>query len=67
MNILRGFRPPANVMSSVLSCQPHSPPASKVSDTCCASPGVMGCVSYPSVVHPQLRSFRVMATGFDAR
>ena len=67
MNSLRGFRPPANAMSSVLSCQPHSPRASKVSDTCCASPGVMGCASYPSVVHPQLRSYRVMATGFDAR
>lgn len=26
MNSLRGFRPPANAMSSVLSCQPHSPP-----------------------------------------
>ena len=32
MNSLRGFRPPANAMSSVLSCQPHSPRASKVSD-----------------------------------
>ena len=55
-------------MSSVLSCQPHVAPRIEGDvDTCCASPGVMGsCSAYPSVVHPQLRSYRSgWLSGFD--
>mgnify|MGYP007046662271 CR=1 FL=1 len=42
INSRRGLRAPANETSSVLSCQPHSPLASKVSVTCCASPALIG-------------------------